>query len=97
MFTDKGQKVKKFDLITKLSNELLGGTHGILLFNGVFSLIFSSFYLSHMSDEVKGYLFKDNLNIIFIPILMNKFYYFTLNYYCIYQAEKNKKFEIISN
>ena len=97
MFKDKEKKVKKFDLITKLSNEVLGGTHGILLFNAVFSLIFSSFYLSYMSDEVKDYLFRDNLNIIFIPILMNKFYYFTLNYYCIYQAEKYKKFDIISN
>ena len=27
---------------------------------------------------------------------MNKFYYFTLNYYCIYTAEKNTKFDMIS-
>ena len=32
-----------------------------------------------------------------MPILMNKFYYFTLNYYCIYESEKNKNLEIISN
>ena len=27
---------------------------------------------------------------------MNKFYYFTLNYYCVYTAEKNNKFDMIS-
>ena len=30
-----------------------------------------------------------------MPILMNKFYYFTLNYYCIYTSEDIKKFDII--
>ena len=89
------KKAKTKETITKLSNEILNGTHGILLFNGVFSLIFSSFYLSYIS--VKSFFFRDNINIIFMPILMNKFYYFTLNYYCIYTAEKDKKFEIISN
>ena len=49
-----------------------------------------------MSDDIKKIFFKENINIIFIPILMNKFYYFTLNYYCIYTAEKNNKFDIIS-
>jgi len=84
------------DTLTKISNDILNGTHGIVLFNCVFSLIFSSFYLSNMSDDIKNFFFKDNINIIFIPILMNKFYYFTLNYYCIYTAEKNNKFDIIS-
>ena len=27
---------------------------------------------------------------------MNKFYYFTLNYYCVYTTEKNNKFDMIS-
>ena len=31
-----------------------------------------------------------------MPILMNKFFYFKLNYYYLYTAEKDKKFEIIS-
>ena len=83
-------------MISKLSNDILNGTHGIVLFNGVFSIIFSSFYLSKMSDDLKKFFFEDNINIIFIPILMNKFYYFTLNYYCIYTAEKDNKFELIS-
>ena len=82
--------------ISKLSNEILNGTHVILLINATFSLIFSSVYLSKMSEDVKSFIFKENINIIFIPILMNKFYYFTLNYYCIYTFEDSKKFEIIS-
>ena len=85
------------DALTKISNDILNGTHGIVLFNGVFSLIFSSFYLSKMPDKTKNFFFKENTNIIFIPILMNKFYYFTLNYYCIYTSEKNNKFDIISS
>ena len=89
------KNIKK-ETIGKLSNEILNGTHSIVLFNSLFSFIFSIFYFSNMSEEVKSFLFKDNINIIFIPILMNKFYYFTLNYYCIYTAEEDKKFEMIS-
>ena len=88
-------KKSKLEIISKLSNEILNGTHGILLFNSVFSLIFSAFYLSKMKEDIKSYFFKDNLNVIYIPILMNKFYYFTLNYYCIYTSEDTKKFDII--
>ena len=93
---NEDKKIRSKEVITSLSNEILKGTHGILLFNGVFSLILSSFYLSSMSEEIKQFLFKDNINVIFMPCLMNKFYYFTLNYYCIYTAEKFNKFEIIS-
>ena len=35
------------------------------------------------------------MNFILIPILMNKFYYFTLNYYYTYTSEVNKKFDIL--
>ena len=84
------------EAVSKISNEILNGIYGILLFNGIFSLIISSFYLSNMSEDIKSFLFKDNINIIFIPILMNKFFYFTLNYYCVYTGEEEKKFDIIS-
>ena len=95
-YNENGNKrLSKLEIITKLSNDILNGTHGILLFNGVFSLIFSIFYLSNISEEIKTYFFK--YNIILIPILMNKFYFFTLHYYCIYTSEKYQKFEIISN
>ena len=91
------EKKKKLEAISRLSNEILSGIWGILLFNGVFSLIFSSFYLSYMSEEVKSYIFQDNINIILMPILMTKFYYFTLNFYCTSTSEDIKKFEIISS
>ena len=64
-------------------------------FNGVFSLIFSAFYFSRVN--FKDYVFENNINIIFVPILMNKFYYFTLNYDCSYTSEDNKKFDFISS
>ena len=92
---EKNEKKMK-EVISKISTDILNGTHGIVLFNCVFSLIFSSFYLSKMPEDTKSFFFKDNINIIFIPILMNKFYYFTLNYYCVYTAEKNNKFDMIS-
>ena len=85
------------DKVSRLSNDILNGIIGVLFFNALFSFIFSIFYLSNMSDEVKSFFFEDNINIIFMPILMNKFYYFTLNYYCIYTAEQAKKFDIISS
>ena len=82
--------------MSKISNEILNGTYGIAIFNGVYSLIFSAFYLSEMSSDFKHLVFEDNINIIYIPILMNKFYYFTLNYYCTYTSENYKGFELIS-
>ena len=84
------------DKLTILSNNILNGTHGILIFNAIFSAIFSYIYLSYNDEDIKKYFFEENINIILMPILMNKFYYFTLNYYCIYTGEKEKKFEILS-
>ena len=91
------KNISRKEALTKLSNDILNGTHGIVLFNGAFSLIFSSFYLSYMSEDIKNFFFKDNINIVLFPILMNKFYYFTLNYYSVYTAEKYQKFDLISN
>ena len=76
--------------ISKLSNDILSGIHGILIFEGLFSLIFSSLYLS----KSENFLFE-NANLFLVPILMNKFYYFTLIYYCISYSER-KKFDLIS-
>jgi len=91
------KKGKKNEIISKLSNEILDGTHGILFFNGIFSLIFSSFYLSK-NEDIKDLFFDKNTNIIILPILLNKLFYLTLNYYCTYQTEekKNQDFELIS-
>ena len=50
-----------------------------------------------MRSDYKTYIFENNINIIFVPILMNKFYYFTLNFYCTSTSEDNKKFDFISS
>ena len=84
------------EAITKISYEILRGTFGVLVFNGIFSMVFSIIYLSDISKDIKSFFFEKYINIIFMPTLMNKFYYLTLNYYSIYTAEKNKRFQIIS-
>jgi hypothetical protein len=91
------RKSKKSDNVSKISHETKNGTFSILLFNGGFSFILSFIYLFHKSNKYKEYIFENNMNIIFIPILMNKFYYFTLNYYYTYTSEVNKKFNVLSS
>ena len=88
---------KKSDNVSKISHETKNGSFSILLFNGTFSFIFSFIYLFHKSNKYYEYIFENNMNIIFIPILMNKFYYFTLNYYYTYTSEVNKKFNVLSS
>ena len=87
-FNPKG----KYKDLKYLSNGIFDGTHGILIFDGIFALIFSSLYLSN-SDN---FLFEKNIFFI-IPILMNKFYYFTLMFYCLSYSEEKRKFELISS
>ena len=87
----------KDDNVHKISSKTIDGTFSILLFNGVFSLIFSCIYLFHKSNKYTENIFEKNMNIIFIPILMNKFYYFTLNYYYTYTSEVNKKFDVFAS
>ena len=95
---DSEKKKKKIDkenknnIISKVSNGILDGAHGILLFNGIFSLIFSSLYLS----DSENIIFKNNI-LFLVPVLMNQFYQFTLIYYCISYSEEKKQFEIISS
>ena len=88
---NKGRK----DWISLLSNKILNGTFGILLFNGVYSLIFSLYYLLSGPREEESFSLNDYL--IIIPILMTKFHYFILNYYSIYTSETTQKFELISS
>ena len=85
-----GLERKKFSGIKRLSNGMLDGIHGIALFNGLFTLIFSSLYLSNNELE----LFK-NKNFCLIPVLMNKFYYFSLIFFCVSYSEKIKTIELI--
>ena len=73
------------------SAKILKGSNGILMFNGLYALIFSSLYLV----DSEHYFFK-NIHFYLVPILMNKFYYFTLNYYCISYAQDKKSFDVVS-
>jgi hypothetical protein len=88
---------EKNDLLAQISNAISDGGHGILIFNSLFTLIFSAFKVSNRN------IFKENFlenkkynNIILIPIIMNKFYYFTLMYYCISYSEDKKGQDLIS-
>lgn len=67
----------------KYSN--LSGIHGILIFNSIFSLIFSSFYLS--GNNINNY--------ISIPILMDRFYLLSFNYFCVSLEELYDKSELL--
>ena len=79
-----------------LSNDILFGINGILFFTSAFSLSFSSIFHSNVEDEQKNFIFSEHNYIIFIPLLMSKFYHFTLIYFCISYSEDKKKFELIS-
>ena len=81
----------QFSMINKLSTGILDGTHGLLIFDGVYSFILSVIYLANNDASIFQYHY-----FIFSPILMNKFYYFTLIYFCISFSESKKKFELIS-
>ena len=86
------QKKRKYFGRSQIANKILIGIHGILLFNGLFSIIFSSLYFNNSENDI----FK-NSYLFLIPFLMNRFFCFTLNYYCIsYSEDKKKKFELIS-
>lgn len=79
----------------KLSEDIFSGSYIILIFNSIFSLVFSIFYLSKETKLVN--IIEDpNSSYILIPILMNNFFYFTFTYYCVKIAEEKKGFELVS-
>ena len=91
--TEKRNKGENETLdIKRLSLGILDGTHGVLIFDGLFTLIFSSLYLHDSENPI-----FDNKNLYLVPVLMNKFYYFTLIFYCISYSEEKRKFELISS
>ena len=84
VFGTANKKRKSFNKANE-SSLILSGIHGILMINSLISLTFS----------ILHYLGKDFGDYILIPILIYKFFYFTLNYYCLGLSEQNKNYEII--
>ena len=78
------------------SQNILNGTMGILLVIGLYSFILSSIYLSKKYDANQLEEEMKNDYYTFIPVLLNKFYYFTLIYFCLSYSEKKKGLELIS-
>ena len=78
-------KLKAFKVSLNESNIILNGIHGILTVNCLISLFLS----------ILHFLGKDLGDYILIPILIYKFYYFTLNYYCLGLSEYNETYEFI--
>ena len=79
--------------IKDLSNQIVDGMYGILIFNGIYSLVLSSIYFSL---DNKSTFTNDHYFSLYIPILMSKFFYFSLNYYAVSKSEETKGFELIS-
>ena len=90
LINNKNEK-KSLNVIKQISEGILAGAHGILIFNSLFSLIVSALYLSKKYD-----LIFEKQHLISVPILMNKFYYFTLIFFCVSFSDEKKKFEVIS-
>ena len=70
---EKLEKEKPGDSTGKLSNKILNGTYGILIFNGFYNFFLSIICLGR---DIK------NNNCFYIPILINKFYFFTFAHQC---------------
>ena len=88
------KKLKRKKLTYKISNEILDGAHGIVFFNSIISFTLS--LLKEINPNKDIYPINRTNIIIIIPILMNKFFYFTLIYYCI-SYKDIKDFELISS
>lgn len=81
--------------IQELSKDILRGASAILPFNSIFSFIFTMFYISG-NEYLQNLITNETYNYIYIPIIMNKFFYFTFTYYCIKVAEEKKGFDLVS-
>ena len=76
-------------MVESISNKILNGTYGIIIFNGFYSFTFSLLFL------LKG---KENFNInyAFVPIFMNKFYFFTFAHHCTIFTDEAEGLDLIS-
>lgn len=82
---DSNQK----EYVSKLSNEMVEGINGILIFNSIYSLVFSFIYFSQKDIFDKNYY-------IYIPVLFSKFFYLIITFYSLCLSEEAKGFELIS-
>ena len=89
IFIILAQKEEYKDLIEQISNEILNGTYGILIFNAFYSFIISIIYFAS-KDGIT------NNNYISIPIFMSKFYFFTFTHYCTIYTDEADGIELIS-
>ena len=64
----------------KLSNEILNGTYGVLIFHGFYSFVLS---ICCLYNDIT------NNNYFYIPILINKFYFFTFAHQCTINTEND--------
>ena len=75
-------------VVESISNKILNGTYGIIIFNGIYSFAFSILYfLSRL---------ENNNNYLLIPIFMNKFYFFTFAHYCTIYTDEVEGIDLIS-
>ena len=86
-------KKDKEEKISQLSEKILNGIHGIYSFNTIFSFIFSWFGI-FWKNKLKDMVDK-SFNFLYIPIFVNKYLFFTINYYIICYLESTKGFELI--
>ena len=78
--------------IQELSNNILHGLPGIIIVNGIYSIIFSPYnFFSEKFNEL-----LNNNYFIYSPILLNKFFYFTFNYYCISLKDDKENNDLIT-
>ena len=71
----------------ELSNTILNGTRGIVIFNSFYSLF--AFYC--LSKD------WDNYYIFYIPVLMNKFYFFVFNNHCTVYTDSEERIDYFSS
>ena len=91
IFSVLSGKEKLKEAIQIISNKILNGTYGILIFNGFYSFIFS---LICLTKDINNYYIN---YYILIPILMNKFYYFTFAYHCAVYTDVEGGIDLISS
>ena len=78
--------------VEKVSNNILRGTYGVLIFNALYSFFLSLIFLT------KGFNEGDNSlrNYVLIPIFMNKFYFFTFTNVSAIYTDDEDGIELVS-